>query len=244
MSGHTSPERSLTYYQPIHYDSQSILIMDDANGFPFQVVQATPDDAEAVFICSSKTMATNYLHSKVFPPEKAYLTPTDELFAWRVGRIRKLLEGQDLIYFKVVPTENPSKVVGYCGWFKPGHFKRTTLAETEGQAVIDLNANIKPQREGNSEEAGQSPIANEQRSNGFPACIDQEAFKAFLANMDEERKSIWGDDANFWCECVVPMQSNAVLLKPNRSWRTRRRSRLPAERDREDVADPRVGTGR
>lgn len=79
---------------------------------PFKVLQATPDDAEAIYTCSRNAMVTSYLLEMVYPKEKAHLTAAEDLFNWRVRRQRKAMEADDLIYFKAVPTDDSDKVVG------------------------------------------------------------------------------------------------------------------------------------
>lgn len=36
----------------------------------------------------------------------------------------------------------------------------------------------------------------------FPACMDVQVYKECMAIMDEQRKKIWGEDANFWCKSL------------------------------------------
>lgn len=61
---------------------------------------------------------------------------------------------------------------------------------TESRAQADIT----------SFDASEEPVTSEQQSERFPACMNVEVHRDFLAKMDEERKKIWGDDVNYWCE--------------------------------------------
>ena len=163
----------------------------------YQLVSADPQDAEAIHAIREKAFAFSLLHEQVYPKDKAHLTPPDELYAWRVRSQEKAMQADDLLYSKVVTctSDEPQKIVAYAGWVKPGHFSGgKTLSDAYGpQATPDT----KPQTDLTA--SREPSLAADQQAEGFPACMDIAIHQHFLSIMDEERKKIWGDDANYWC---------------------------------------------
>ena len=160
----------------------------------FQLIRATPEDAHGIHACSNRAFGNSYLHSKVYPEEKAHLTPPEELFAWRVKRLRKAMAADDFLYFKIIHQDEPQKVVAYAGWYTPGHFQSSNLSDTYGNASIKTNTEADMTAQGVLE----APATTGETSHDFPACMDVEVHKEFLAKLDEERKKIWGDNADYW----------------------------------------------
>lgn len=90
--------------------------MAEESSYPFEILEATPDDAEAIYKCSNEAMGSSFYRRMIFPPEKAHLTSDEDLTAWRVGRTRKMMDKGELIYFKAVQKSDQQQVAGYAGW--------------------------------------------------------------------------------------------------------------------------------
>ena len=121
-------------------------------------------------------MATTYLRSKVFPPEKAHLTTPEEERAWRIAQTRGMLQDNTMLTFKVVPTADPERIVAYSGWYKPA---QPNMEKTDMQANEDND---------DDDDGDDQPLAS----------MDLEVSKQHSAAVDEARKSIWGEDGNYW----------------------------------------------
>jgi hypothetical protein len=133
------------------------------------LLPATPEDAEAIQSCALRANSNNYAHSVVYPKDKAHLSSPEELFRYRVERLRKSMHEKVLLHFKMTPKDDPSNVIGHAGWYKPGHFKASQALSKSSEKPADE----------------------------FPACMNVDVHKAILANLDERRKEIWSEDANF-----------------------------------------------
>ena len=167
----------------------------------YQLQRATPEDADAIQACNKKAFATSYLHEQLFPKDRAHLTSQEELFEWRVSRLRKTMHADDILYFKVSPFDEPERVIGYAGWYKPGHFRDKTLSDTfEKSAELESAENIVEAVTTAPAMLEPVPTTVDQKAEVFPACMDLDIYKHFLTKMDEERKGTWGDDVNYWCE--------------------------------------------
>ena len=140
-------------------------------------------------------MGGSYFREMVFPKEKAHLTSAEELSAWRVRRLRKAMQAATVYYLIVRPKGEPDQVVGYAGWYMPGHFNARTLMDTYNQA--STGGSIEPNPIAETVPSGPS---EEDANADLPACMNVEPQKEFLVRMDQERKKIWKDDAKFWCE--------------------------------------------
>ena len=166
-----------------------------SNNSHYELLTATPNDAEKIVSCTVKAMGGSYFRTMVFPREKAHLTSAEELSAWRVRRLRKAMQAASVLYLIVRPKGEPDRVVGYAGWYMPGHFDARTLMDTYNQASTGENTKPSPIAEtvptGSSEEDANADL---------PACMNFEVQRDFLARMDEERKKIWKGDAQFWCK--------------------------------------------
>lgn len=154
----------------------------------FVLRRATTEDVTAIQHMVYKAMGSSYLHSLVYPKEKAHLTSPEALFNWRVARMKKQMQAEDRLDYIVVPLDEPDKVAGAATWFEPGHFKHAKdLAET----IIPA-----------SDDTAGEPTSNEQPEDKLddpPASMDADVLREHMAVLDIERKEIWGDDANFWC---------------------------------------------
>lgn len=96
-------------------------LLQHAHGFSkdtadsYERSQASKRDADAIVTCSKRVRETSYLLEMVYPKEKAHLTTPEELHEWRVQRMAKMLEANDVLYFKVIPKDEPERVVAYAG---------------------------------------------------------------------------------------------------------------------------------
>lgn len=138
----------------------------------FQLLPARPEDAEAIQSCALRANKNNYAHSVVYPSDRAHLSSPEELFRYRVERLRKSMHEDDMLHFKMTPKDDPTNVIGHAAWYRPGHFKPDQSLSKSSDKPVDE----------------------------FPACMNVDAHKGILAKMDEQRKAIWGEDANFWCK--------------------------------------------
>src|ERR1700761_6562968 len=86
----------------------------------FQLLPATPEDAEAIIVTALRANRNNYSYSVVYPKDKAHLTPPEELFRYRVERLRKSMHEKDMLHFKMTPKNDPSNVIGHAAWYRPG----------------------------------------------------------------------------------------------------------------------------
>ena len=176
-------------------------------------------DVDAVRICGTRAFGAASFQGYIFPASRAHLTPPEEKWAWRNGRLRKMLQAGDLLHFKCVPESDHSKVVGYAAWHRPGHF-------SPGRSLADVWG-MKAKKDGEGEERKLKPesdltaqagpegakppgLANgdaegeKEEADDYPACMDVEAQRDCMGIMDRERKKSWGDDANYWCTSRQP----------------------------------------
>ena len=180
---------------------------------PYQILPSTQEDAAAIHACSKRAFATSYLHEVSYPKEKAHLTSPEELFAWRVRRLQRAMQANDFLHFKVTPKDEPAKVVAYSSWFKPGHFKgNKTLADTFVQSASRTSPEMKVQSDTTGQGVPEPPPPDDQKAEDFPACMDVSMQGLFLGKLDEERKKIWGDDANYWCKSPQVLFDSYLLL--------------------------------
>lgn len=143
----------------------------------YQILPATPDDAEAMHISIERANANNYTQSLVYPKDRAHLTSAEELFTYRVGRVRKFLTTGDALHLKVVLKDDPKKIVGHASWLKPGQLKsQGTAANNDSQ----------------QQTASADPVVDP------PAAMDAEVHRHILAAHEKKEKEIWGDDDNHW----------------------------------------------
>ena len=138
----------------------------------FQLLPAGPEDAEAIQSCANRANVNSYAHTLVYPKEKAHLASPEELFQFRVDRLRKAMHEKDMLHFKMTPKADPSNVIGHAAWYRPGHFK------------VDEGLSKK----------------SDKPADEFPASMNVDVHKHILAKLDEHRKAIWGEDANYWCK--------------------------------------------
>lgn len=174
----------------------------------FTILRTELADAHAVRACGDRAFGPDSFRARIFPESRKHLTSADELSEWRANALRRMMTSGDMLHFKCVPEDDHSKIVGYSAWYRPGHFaKHATLAEsmlgkshaeTKTKPTSDLTAQTgpdgaKPPVPVDADEAGGA------EKDPLPACMDVQAYKDIGAKMDEERKRIWGDDADFWC---------------------------------------------
>ena len=163
----------------------------------YQLLPATPDDAETIVSLNKRAFRNDYMMSQVYPKEKAHLTSPEELFAWRVNRLRTEMEKGDMVYSKVIQKDD-NKLVAQSGWAPPGYFQPgTTLTDKLGKSTIQ------PPTDAPSQEVLEPLATTEQFHEGFPASMNRAVHKESLAIMDEERAQIWKDDANYWCQSYI-----------------------------------------
>lgn len=104
----------------------------------------------------------------MYPEEKAHLTPSEELFAWRVKRLRKAMAADDFLYYKVVKRDEPQKLLAYAEWYTPGHFRSSNISDTYGNASIKTSAETDMTAQGVPEAAS----TTDKTSNDLSACMD------------------------------------------------------------------------
>lgn len=183
-------------------------------------------DAEAVWTCGDRAFGPDSFRSYIFPQRLAHLTSREELAEWRVERLRKLIRAGDIMHFKCVPEGegNEGKVVGYAGWYRPGHFKDGKgLAESAGlggakKGNVEDGVKVAPESD-LSAQGGKPPGVEgageaEGTKEELPACMDVALHNECMEIMDRERKKIWGDDANYWC--MTPLSSAALMFSFDR----------------------------
>lgn len=147
----------------------------------YEILPAGVDDAEEYLRINIIAFANSELHQTLYPKDKAHLTPPEELHRWRVQRFAANLAKKDSLNFKAVVAGQPEVIVGYSRWAEPGHFSKKTTPEITALGPIEP----KP-----------DPAAEEE----WPACMDSELERSFMAIADKRRAEIWGDNANFWCK--------------------------------------------
>ena len=69
-----------------------------------------------------------------------------------------------------------------------------SLSQVHGHSAYQDNNEVEANSDVASQD-GQGVVSEE-----FPACVNVEVHKQYLATVDEQRKKIWGDSANYWCE--------------------------------------------
>ena len=89
----------------------------------FQLLPAKPEDAEAFQRCVLRANANSYAQSVVWPQSRAHLTPPEDVMAHRVARLRKGMESEDTLHYKIIDIDYPDRIIGAANWYKPGHFK-------------------------------------------------------------------------------------------------------------------------
>ena len=89
----------------------------------FRLLPAEPEDAEAFQRCVLRANVNNYAQSVVWPKSRAHLTSPEDVLAHRVARLRKGMESEHSLYYKIVDINNPDRIIGAANWHKPGHFK-------------------------------------------------------------------------------------------------------------------------
>ena len=172
----------------------------DSSLSPYQLLPATPDDAEAIMAFNKRAFQNDYMMSQVYPKEKSHLTSPEELFAWRVKRLRTEVEKGDMLYSKVV-QKDVNKLVAQRGWAPPGYFRPgMTLSDKFGKSTIQSSSDAP------SREVLEPPATTGQDNEGFPASMNRAVHKDVLAIMDEERAKIWEGDANYWCQFYTRIQ--------------------------------------
>ena len=188
----------------------------------FKVIPTQLSDAEAIWACGDRAFGPASFRAYIFPPRLAHLTSPEELKNWRCERLRKLLRAGDMLHFKCVPEGDEGRVVGYAGWYRPGHFSGGKGLvedwETEGKG----KGKVKPESD-LSAQGGKPPGVEEGEGEGgkqgegegekYPACMDVELQKECMEVMDRERKKIWGEDANYWCtSCPIRPRTNPIPI--------------------------------
>jgi hypothetical protein len=89
----------------------------------FQLLPAKPEDAEAFLRCVLRANANNYAQSVVWPKSRAHLTLPEDVLAHRAARLRKGMESEDTLHYKIIDTNDPDRIIAAANWYKPGHFQ-------------------------------------------------------------------------------------------------------------------------
>lgn len=158
---------------------------DASESISFQLLPATPDDAEAILALNKRAFRDDYLMSQVYPKEKSHLTSPETLFAWRVRRLRTEIGKGEMLFSKVIKKDDPRPIIAQAGWTKPGIFvPGLTLLETHGKSTIQPSKEAESSRDAESRNVPDSPSTAGFDDNGFPACMNVALHHEFLARMD------------------------------------------------------------
>ncbi|TKA83419.1 hypothetical protein B0A55_00361 [Friedmanniomyces simplex] len=159
---------------------------------PYQVQPASLQDAEAIGACVDKAFANSAFHQLMFPKEKAHLTPREHFREWKTRRQRQRMDIPNAMYFKTIEAKRPNVIVGYAGWFKPGHFsmKATTVSEEQQQQ--------QPPADSVLHDVADAPPIGGAKADERPACLNGEALDEFSRKTGKQRDKIWSANSDFW----------------------------------------------
>lgn len=161
-------------------------------------------DAEAVRACGDRAFGAGSFRDRFFPASRRHLTTPEEEIKWRADRLREQLKSGDMVHFKCVPEDDHSKVIGYSVWHRPGHYAKGKSVADELRGKSDAGDRAVPQSDLTAQAGpgvAEPPVPvneGEQKKDDFPAFMDGEAYLTVAAKLDEERRRIWGGDANYW----------------------------------------------
>jgi len=164
----------------------------------------------------------------MWPKDLAKKLPAEEYQARRIAQVEKRLSEPDGMFFKAVDADRPNVIVGYTGWFGPGHFSKKSTTSEEQQLPAGLEAH-------DVVEAGPTPANSEPP----PAWINAEAFAEFNRKMEEARNEVWSGDCNYWCQWRLAVRMH-LELNSCRFGITWCRSCTPAQRPCETDAPDRT----
>lgn len=134
--------------------SESLLQQLEKMALKFHILPATIDDAEALLACALKANAGDKLMRAFYPPERAHLTPPEQLQEHRMRRMRARFTDEN-VWQKAVLDDDPNVIVGYSAWTMPKSQRAP-----------------KKQDEGEEEDAGDEKCTP-------PACVDFELQRLF-----------------------------------------------------------------
>ena len=154
----------------------------------YDILPVGPDDVENLMSCGEKAFAGTPFREAIFPKDRKHLTPADELHRWREERkIKRITEDNTVGFKAVLAGRQPEVIVGFTSWIKPGHFfsKKNT---------------DQPSKASTSEYIDEPQSDTESQEDDYPACMNVDRHKEFMALLDRKREEVWKGDGDFWCK--------------------------------------------
>ena len=96
---------------------------DPLSGGQLKLLPAQPEDAEAFQRCVMRANANNVAQSFVWPKSKAHLTSPEDVLEHRTARLKKGMEQEDALHFKIIDKTDPDRIIAAANFYKPGHFQ-------------------------------------------------------------------------------------------------------------------------
>ena len=168
-----------------------------STGSTYEIAPATVDDADGIFGVFEKAFANSLLRQATYPKEKEHLTPRDEFHTWRMHALKKRVASEDAIYLKAYPLNEPTTIVGYACWYRPGHFRDRKLLNVAQHD--DGPKSTSPSIDQTQEQTAEPEVASIEQKAEYPAYMEYEVHEEFLEQLDRRRSEIWKGTFDFWC---------------------------------------------
>lgn len=145
----------------------------------YSLLPAAASDAEALIACADNAYANDPYTQAVFPRDRQHLTSPEEFHDWKLSSVATRLSASNVGYVKAVSTDSPDIILGFAGYYLPGHFSSHSSAGIITPSLSNANK--------------QSVVTP-----NLPACMDLRIQASLLEQLDRQREKIWGVDSQFW----------------------------------------------